>query len=116
MSFSKLRARLSTLGVPSAQKRSASTSGAPQAAPAASPAPAAAPAARAQTHEPDYSVEARSLGGPKKELRVLYPAIPSYSEGMLKVDETHELHWELSGNKDGHPGTCSSASAAAITY
>ena len=33
----------------------------------------------------------------------LYPALDATSEGLLKVDDTHEIYWEVSGNPDGVP-------------
>ncbi len=33
----------------------------------------------------------------------LYPAIEPYASGLLKVDETHEIYWDASGNPDGVP-------------
>ena len=33
----------------------------------------------------------------------LYPHIEPYSAGMLKLDNGHEMYWELSGNPNGFP-------------
>lgn len=33
----------------------------------------------------------------------LYPSISAYESGFLKVDDTHELYWEVSGNPKGVP-------------
>ncbi len=39
-----------------------------------------------------------------QELRQdLYPAIEPTDQGMLRVDDTHEIYWEVSGNPDGVP-------------
>ena len=34
---------------------------------------------------------------------MLYPPIEPYKTGFLKVDEIHELYWEMSGNPNGVP-------------
>jgi len=36
-------------------------------------------------------------------LRLLYPAITPFREGRLRVDETHEIYFEESGNPEGKP-------------
>lgn len=33
----------------------------------------------------------------------LYPALEPVASGMLRVDEVHEIYWEVSGNPDGVP-------------
>lgn len=33
----------------------------------------------------------------------IYPPIEPYSTGFLKLDETHDMYWEQSGNPDGVP-------------
>ncbi len=33
----------------------------------------------------------------------LYPPISAYESGFLKVDDTHELYWEIAGNPNGVP-------------
>lgn len=35
--------------------------------------------------------------------RDLYPALEPDSHGLLRVDDTHEIYWEVSGNPDGVP-------------
>jgi len=37
------------------------------------------------------------------KLRTLYPEIPAYDEGSIKLDGTHELHYEQCGNPNGKP-------------
>jgi proline iminopeptidase len=37
------------------------------------------------------------------ERRGLYPAIEPYEHGRLRVSDTHEIYWEVSGNPDGKP-------------
>lgn len=37
------------------------------------------------------------------KLRTLYPPVEAYRTGTLKVDETHELYFEESGNPEGTP-------------
>jgi proline iminopeptidase len=39
----------------------------------------------------------------RKPIMDLFPPIEPYSTGFLKVDDTHELYWEQSGNPDGVP-------------
>ena len=38
-----------------------------------------------------------------KELRTLYPEIPANFTKMMKVDDTHTIYYEESGNPDGIP-------------
>ena len=38
-----------------------------------------------------------------KGLRTLYPEIPANFTGMMKVDDTHTIYYEESGNPDGIP-------------
>ncbi|MGH1341422.1 MAG: prolyl aminopeptidase [Nannocystales bacterium] len=33
----------------------------------------------------------------------LYPEIEPHASGLLRVDEVHEIYWEVSGNPDGKP-------------
>ncbi|PWN43208.1 putative proline iminopeptidase [Ceraceosorus guamensis] len=123
MSFSKLRNRLSTLGAPkranstAAPASTADTPSATATAPAVppkSPKPAASAKANGSKKSSsnskvvdgsgvDYDPSVRSLQGVKPNLRSLYPKIEPYETGRLKVDDLHELYWELSGKKDGYP-------------
>ena len=37
------------------------------------------------------------------ELRTLYPELSANFTGMMKVDDTHTIYYEESGNPDGIP-------------
>ncbi|UZJ52252.1 hypothetical protein CBS101457_001572 [Exobasidium rhododendri] len=50
----------------------------------------------------DYSPKARSFVV-KNSLRQLYPAIDAFKTGMLKVDDRHEIYYEVCGNEKGAP-------------
>jgi proline iminopeptidase len=41
--------------------------------------------------------------GAKREHINLYPALDAKSAGMLRVDDMHEIYWEVSGNPNGVP-------------
>jgi proline iminopeptidase len=41
--------------------------------------------------------------GSRQKLINLYPALDAKSEGLLRVDDVHEIYWEVSGNPNGVP-------------
>lgn len=51
----------------------------------------------------DYSLKARNFVV-KNALRHLYPNIDPFKSGMLKVDDRHEVYYEVCGNEKGAPG------------
>jgi len=95
--ISKLRSRFSALG-----KGGVSKSG--QTSPStATPDQVQTSAHDGVHHGIDYSPNARNFEV-KQSLRQLYPAIDAFKTGMLKVDDRHEIYWEVCGNEHGAPG------------
>ncbi|MCB9889791.1 MAG: prolyl aminopeptidase [Planctomycetes bacterium] len=45
----------------------------------------------------------KSLGGPRDDLRPLYPAIEPFDQGLLAVDDHHRIYYEQCGNPAGKP-------------
>ena len=62
---------------------------------------AAAGAAASSSHR--SNITQGELPSEAKPRTKLYPALEPYKVGDLQVDDTHALHYELSGNKEGKP-------------
>jgi hypothetical protein len=99
--ISKLRSRFGGLGKNGLGRGSNPSTSASS--PAKEQGTAAAAAASPPHRGIDYSPEARNFVA-KKSLRQLYSPIDAFKKGMLKVDDRHEVYYEVCGNEKGAPG------------